>query len=267
MDTGRSPDTHQHRTSPSLFTVSLLLGVILTSLPRSLSFSTLSQAPLQQRVSPLYPHLQTLFYPFVISHFMLHGLFSCSAHPTESGLKQHSKDRLLSTFWRGLKYPRQGVQMFRQWPHYRLYFLFDNTKFNVIIYLHLRSRVHVSLVSTAWPRGDSHLRPERFLDLCRFSFLTSLLLPVFSSRYDILSFQFTLFKCIMNIYGRLWDSKEGEKCEGGQWRLSTPTSLVMEITQCNIWIVIICCEWERATQTGREKEAESFNWQSPTFKN
>lgn len=42
----------------------------------------------------------------------------------------------------------------------------------------------------------------------------------------------------INIYGGIQDRKEGEKCEGGQQRLPTPTSLVMEITQSSIWIAI-----------------------------
>ena len=57
------------------------------------------------------------------------------------------------------------------------------------------------------------------------------------------------------MYGKYWDRKEAEECEGGQRRLSTPTSLVMEIIECNIWIAIFMLQMRESNRDRGEKEA------------
>lgn len=64
-----------------------------------------------------------------------------------------------------------------------------------------------------------------------------LFLP-FTYPNDILSFQITLFKYVINIYAEF--SKEEGNCVW--WRL--PTLTFLEIIQWNFWMTIIYCKWK-----------------------
>lgn len=62
----------------------------------------------------------------------------------------------------------------------------------------------------------------------------------------------------MHIYGEFWDSTQGEEREGGQRRLSTPTSPVMEIIQYNMRIAIMCRETGESNGDGERERSRGF---------
>lgn len=112
------------------------------------------------------------------------------------------------------------------------------------MFLHLLRSVHIST-----PRGlIFHVR--KMLPLLSFPNSS----PSCTFHLSVLKMMFCQFNShysniFINIYGGFQDRKEGEKCEGGQQRLPTPTSLVTEITQSSIWIAILCSKWEWAKET------------------
>lgn len=123
----------------------------------------------------------------------------------------------------------------------------------VIIYLHLLFRVHISI-----PRGLTfHVRkilqplsPPNVSPPCSlYLSVLKMMFCQFNSHYS---------NIFINMYGKYWDRKEAEECEGGQRRLSTPTSLVMEIIQCNIWIAIFLQQM-RMSRAERKWGGEGFN--------
>lgn len=86
------------------------------------------------------------------------------------------------------------------------------------------------------PQEISHFRSGIFLQCCCLPIphLSAISTCLFSKWCFVISIHIIQIPS----YIFMGSSEIGEKCEGGQGRLSTPTSLVMEIIQCNIWIAI-----------------------------
>lgn len=108
--------------------------------------------------------------------------------------------------------------------------------------LKLLCRIHISILRTP---THCHFRVPLF------PFLSACL----SSNWCFVSSHYS--NVFINIYVVFRDREE-EDCEGGQQSLSTPTSLVMELIQCNKWIAIFWAANERQLRE-REGCSESFN--------
>lgn len=123
------------------------------------------------------------------------------------------------------------------------------------MYLHLLCRVHIStlrgLTFHVWKILPLLLFPNSSPSCSFYLSVLKMMFCQFNSHYS---------NIFIHIYGVFRDRKEGEKCEGGQQRLSTPTSLVTEIIQCNIWIAIFMQQM-RASKRDKERErsSEGFN--------
>jgi len=76
--------------------------------------------------------------------------------------------------------------------------------------------IHITCLEYFSPTAVCHSSPSCYF----YSPLLKMILCHSNSHYS---------NTFINIYGKFWDRKEGVKWEGGQWRLSTPTSLVREI--------------------------------------
>lgn len=103
----------------------------------------------------------------------------------------------------------------------------------VIVYLHLHRGVHITS-RKAEPPAALTFQVRKILPLVPFRY-SSPSCYVYSS---VLKMMFCHFNShysntFINIYSEFRDRKERKKCEGGQQRLSTPTSLVREIIQSN----------------------------------
>lgn len=189
------------------------------------------------RLSLLYPLLPTAFFPFVVSCFFF---FFCAgaSFVAVTSLGEPYGTRLCGwAVWHQSNYCRWVIRLYL---HVKEITHCDNDKHD--------ERCHCVFAPAS--RGPHHV--SKGGTPAALTFQVRKILPLVPFRYSspscyvyssVLKMMFCHFNShysntFINIYSEFRDRKERKKCEGGQQRLSTPTSLVREIIQSNNWIAI-----------------------------